>query len=201
MHSISRVLRRYRGHDVGANELIAMELAREAGYPVPECLMVEGPEMVLKRLHGPTMHAALESGSIDPQEAGALLASLHERLHAIPAPRSLPAPFGEGEPLLHLDLHPRNVLLTERGPVVIDWANAGRGPALADVAVSSMIFATALTAMDRDVRLAASAFVAAFLERFDAVGVAALRGAAARYRLEHADLTEAERQTVGQWLE
>jgi Phosphotransferase enzyme family len=34
-----------------------------------------------------------------------------------------------------LDLHPLNVLLSPRGPVLIDWEGAGRGPAEADLAV------------------------------------------------------------------
>jgi thiamine kinase-like enzyme len=59
---------------------------------------------------------------------------LHRQLHAIPAPADLPAPLGEGTSLVHLDLHPGNVLLTASGPVVIDWPNAGRGSGLADVA-------------------------------------------------------------------
>nr|WP_312870502.1 phosphotransferase [Streptomyces himalayensis] len=32
-----------------------------------------------------------------------------------------------GVRVLHLDLHPENVLLTQRGPVVIDWANSEEG--------------------------------------------------------------------------
>jgi thiamine kinase-like enzyme len=46
---------------------------------------------------------------------------LHRQLHAIPAPADLPAPLGEGTSLVHLDLHPGNVLLTASGPMVIDW--------------------------------------------------------------------------------
>lgn len=42
----------------------------------------------------------------------------------------------EGDRLCHGDFHPENVLLTKRGPIVIDWPDAGRGDPLADVARS-----------------------------------------------------------------
>src|SRR5205814_3820691 len=47
--------------------------------------------------------------------------------------------FGAPRALLHLDLHPRNVLLSSRGAVVIDWANAANGPGQADVALMWII--------------------------------------------------------------
>lgn len=40
----------------------------------------------------------------------------------------------DGEALCHGDYHPDNVLLSERGPLVIDWENAALGDPLADVA-------------------------------------------------------------------
>ena len=40
----------------------------------------------------------------------------------------------DGDRLAHGDLHPGNVLLSERGPVLIDWADATRGEPLADAA-------------------------------------------------------------------
>jgi aminoglycoside phosphotransferase (APT) family kinase protein len=39
----------------------------------------------------------------------------------------------------HGDFHPDNVLLTARGPVVIDWPDATRGHPLADVARTSLL--------------------------------------------------------------
>jgi len=39
----------------------------------------------------------------------------------------------------HLDFHPDNILMSSRGPVVIDWANPRRGDPLADVAASSLL--------------------------------------------------------------
>jgi aminoglycoside phosphotransferase (APT) family kinase protein len=63
-----------------------------------------------------------------------MLADLHDRLHAIAAPSWLRQMPDAGDRLVHLDLHPMNVLMSARGPVVIDWGNAARGDPLTDVA-------------------------------------------------------------------
>jgi Ser/Thr protein kinase RdoA (MazF antagonist) len=65
--------------------------------------------------------------------AGAMLGDLLVRLGSVPAPRD-----GAGS-LVHLDLHPDNVVLTDTGPVVIDWSNATAGPSTLDVAMSALI--------------------------------------------------------------
>jgi aminoglycoside phosphotransferase (APT) family kinase protein len=79
-----------------------------------------------------------------------MLADLHNRLHEIPAPAGWPlavAPdgtaLGPGDRVLHMDLHPGNVMLTSRGPVVIDWTSARAGAAGTDVALAYLIIATA----------------------------------------------------------
>ena len=47
----------------------------------------------------------------------ATLAELHLRLHEIEAPDFLPpAPVGGGDKVLHLDLHPLNVMVGPKGP-------------------------------------------------------------------------------------
>ena len=55
--------------------------------------------------------------------------------------RSEPAGSGETEPsgevassIVHLDLHPDNVILAPAGPIVIDWSNAVVGPPGIDLA-------------------------------------------------------------------
>ncbi len=50
---------------------------------------------------------------------------------------------GDGPSILHLDLHPANVMLTRCGPVVIDWANAARGEGEFDVALTAVVLAGA----------------------------------------------------------
>ncbi len=65
------------------------------------------------------------------------LAELHTRLAGLPTGGlEIPVRFERAECLVHLDLHPGNVILTSRGPVVIDWSNAGMGPRGADVATT-----------------------------------------------------------------
>ena len=46
----------------------------------------------------------------------------------------------EDDKLCHGDFHPGNILLTSRGPVIIDWIDASRGRPVMDVARSSLLF-------------------------------------------------------------
>jgi aminoglycoside phosphotransferase (APT) family kinase protein len=127
------VLRRYRdGRPAGA-EAELMRSLTDAGYPVPAVHRVTGPDLVMSRVHGPTLAAAMLEERIAVEDGARMLADLHDRLHAIAMPR--------GVALLHLDLHPLNVLLGETGPVVIDWSNARPGPAGLDVAMTAVILA------------------------------------------------------------
>lgn len=48
--------------------------------------------------------------------------------------------FPEGDRLCHGDFHPDNVLLTARGPVIIDWGPATQGHPAADVAWTILLF-------------------------------------------------------------
>ncbi len=56
-------------------------------------------------------------------------------------PGGLPTHPWDGDAILHLDLHPGNVILAADGPVVIDWTNAKRGGAGADLAETWMVVA------------------------------------------------------------
>jgi aminoglycoside phosphotransferase (APT) family kinase protein len=78
-----------------------------------------------------------------------LLADLHDRLHEITAPDWMTRLDGEGDRFLHLDLHPMNVMLTSRGPVVIDWTNAAAGDALTDVGLTYVLMTCAAGPMPR----------------------------------------------------
>jgi Ser/Thr protein kinase RdoA (MazF antagonist) len=49
------------------------------------------------------------------------------------------AALPEGQNLCHGDYHPGNILLTNRGPVVIDWMTACTGDPCADVARTSLL--------------------------------------------------------------
>jgi aminoglycoside phosphotransferase (APT) family kinase protein len=131
-----RVVRRYRnGHPV-RDEAQYMRHVAQHGYPVPAVYQVDGPDMILERLSGPTLADAARAGEVDPVEVGELHADLHRRLHAIPAPSGT-----DGSVVVRGDLHPENVILTADGPRVIDWCNAEEGPPEFDVAMTAIIFA------------------------------------------------------------
>ncbi|HUA30653.1 MAG TPA: phosphotransferase [Streptosporangiaceae bacterium] len=139
--SAARVLRRYRVPiDVRAEADVMAYLGR-AGYPVPAVYDADGTDLVMERLDGGDMLADLARRPWRARRHGRTLAALHDRLHAIEAPPGL-RPFGTGNRVLHLDLHPANVMLTTRGPVVIDWVNARAGTPGADVAMAYLIMAS-----------------------------------------------------------
>ena len=129
------VLRRYRDGRSAAGEVAVIREVAALGYPVPAVHEAAGPDIVMERVDGPTLAEALVAG-MPPDEAGALLAGLHDRLHALAWPGAAP-----GEALLHLDLHPLNVILRGADPVVIDWSNARPGPPGLDVAMTAVILA------------------------------------------------------------
>ncbi|HUI48853.1 MAG TPA: phosphotransferase [Acidimicrobiia bacterium] len=132
------VLRRTRDGRSIVHEARTMTYAAEQGYPVPhiEEVRAGGTEIVMERIDGPLMVDAMVRPPWKLFEHLRLLADLHDRLHQIPGPDWLPPMPGGGDRLLHLDLHPLNVIMSPRGPVVIDWPNARRGEAMADVAVT-----------------------------------------------------------------
>jgi Ser/Thr protein kinase RdoA (MazF antagonist) len=129
------VLRRYRAGGDTAREAAIMWHVAEHGFPVPRVYEASGADLVLERVHGPTLLAALASGEVAVDTGAELLADLHLRLHAVP-----PRP-GACEGVVHLDLHPDNVLLGPAGPVLIDWRNAADGPPELDLAVTALIMA------------------------------------------------------------
>ncbi len=165
-----RVLRRYRNGESSEREAAVMAYLAEAGFPVPRVYDASGPDLVLERLGGRDMLADLSARPWLARRHARTLAGLHDRLHAITAPPSLPAPFGPGGRVLHLDLHPGNVMLTPSGPVVIDWSNVAAGPAAADVAMAWLIIATSeVDAPPLLLRPAISSVRAVLLRRFRAL--------------------------------
>jgi aminoglycoside phosphotransferase (APT) family kinase protein len=140
-----RVLRRSRNDRSMMAEARTMQFVRSHGYPAPRVFEVsdDGCDLVMERIEGPTM---VDAGAARPwnlRRFGRQLAELHESLHSLPAPEwAAPAPCGSGDRLLHMDLHPLNVLMARTGPVVIDWTNAARGDPSIDVAVTWVLIAS-----------------------------------------------------------
>jgi len=194
------VLRRSRhGHSMTV-EARAMEHARSYGYPVPavEEVTADGTELVMERISGPSMMTPLSRRPWTMKAYAGVLADLHDRLHEVPGPGWLPAaPGAVGDRMVHLDLHPLNVVLSPKGPVVIDWANAARGSAAADVAATWALLAAAgipagrLTAALLG-RLR-SVFVNAFLARFDRYSVLGELPAVVHWKVRDPNMSAAER--------
>ncbi len=144
-----RVLRRPKAARDLSGELVAMEAAAAAGFPTVRVHGLQDGGLVLDRLDGTDMLADLGRHPIRLRRHARLLADLHRRLAAVTAPAEMdevvgPDPAaGSGTSLLHLDLHPGNVMLTDRGPIVIDWTNARRGPGPVDVANTWLLLACA----------------------------------------------------------
>jgi aminoglycoside phosphotransferase (APT) family kinase protein len=138
------VLRRSRAGRSLIEEARVMEYVRSQGYPVPavEEVSDDGVDMVMERIEGTDMVASIRKRPWTIPRQGRVLADLHRDLHAMLAPDWLPdAPVGGGDRLLHLDLHPLNVMLGPRGPVVIDWTGACRGDPSVDVALAWVLMA------------------------------------------------------------
>ena len=111
-----------------SQEARVMAYVRSQGFPVPAVreLSEDGLSMVLERIDGADMVAVLGKRPWEIRRQGRTLADLHRRLHELTGPDWLPdAPIGRGDRLLHLDLHPLDVMMSPTGPVVIDWPNAG----------------------------------------------------------------------------
>ena len=179
-----RVLRRFKAGGRPTREAEIMEHARAHGFSVPGVLEVRNDSLVLERVDGPTMLAELRRRPWWLAGHARTLAELHRRLHAIPF---------EDERLLHLDLHPDNVLLSARGPVVIDWANARAGNPALDVAMTWVICATSGGLFGR-------LFTRFFLRNVDLAAALGSLPEAGERRIADPNVTDAERDRVHKLL-
>jgi aminoglycoside phosphotransferase (APT) family kinase protein len=124
------------------------------------------PASVWERIEGETLWQQVLDRPERSIEAGRRLAELQLALFALVAPVGLPSQYGRlvskirvaaarVDPevaravdliparagrlrLCHGDLHPSNVILSREGPVIVDWYDASRGDAVADVARTCM---------------------------------------------------------------
>jgi aminoglycoside phosphotransferase (APT) family kinase protein len=166
--------------------------------PVPRVVAATGSELVMDYVTGPTMAAELSARPWRAAGLGRCLARLHRRLDGVPAPPWLRR-AGHGDRLVHLDLHPGNVLLGPDGPVVVDWVSAARGDRGVDVALSWLVLAAArLRPVHRAVRWT---LLRAFLAGFDRAAVRAALPEAAAHRLACRERDPAERASVQRLVE
>ena len=191
-----KVLRRYRTDHDCAYEADVMRHVRAHGYPAPEVIAASGRDLVMERVEGPTMLRDLGSRPWRIFRHAATLAGLQQALHAIPAPEWLHTKHDGGTSIVHLDLHPDNVMISPNGPVVIDWSNAGLGDPDVEVADLWLVMSAAAVPGSRLDRLVANAgrglFLNAILRRFDRRRVASKLPAAYANRSRDRNMSEAE---------
>jgi uncharacterized protein (TIGR02172 family) len=134
---------------------------------VADLIRVEGRYgIVLERIEGRSMLHALRSKPVDYASMARLLAELQAEMHTrgvsglpsykqslgsairlagVLAPHLKQAALRaldklpDGKALCHGDFHPDNVILSPRGPVILDWTAAVTGNPLADVARTSLL--------------------------------------------------------------
>lgn len=133
-----------------------------------EIVDVDGrPGIVLERVDGVDLITVLGKKPWMVWSAGSTCGRVHAQLHDVVAPPSLESlhdrirrlcatsdaippdvvrntlarleTLPDGDRLCHGDFHPGNVLMSPRGPVVIDWPNVTRGDAAADHARTTLL--------------------------------------------------------------
>lgn len=147
-------------HGAGAPAPAAYEIVRAEGRP----------GILFERVDG---HSMIREVELRPWRLFAVsrqLADLHARLHGLEAPARLPsqrdqiarwiagaglgpaeqerfrswlAEAPDGTRLCHGDFHPGNVILSPRGPVLLDWSRATRGDPALDLARTSVLITDA----------------------------------------------------------
>jgi aminoglycoside phosphotransferase (APT) family kinase protein len=196
------VLRRYRtDHDCTAEARLMIWLDTQ-GVPVPTVHRADGRDIVMDLVAGPTMVDDLLARPWRAVRHARELARLQRALHRREAPPWLPVAPGvsAGERVLHLDLHPMNVIAADGGSVIIDWTNASRGDPAFDAAMTYVLMA----------HYEATGFTERIGQRVMVAAFASFRGRslvrrglpdAVRYRLGDRNVTPGERRNLERLLE
>ncbi|HZU80451.1 MAG TPA: phosphotransferase [Acidimicrobiales bacterium] len=202
------VLRRSRDGRSIAHEARTMAYLLEQGFPVPavEEVSGDGRDLVMERIDGVPMVEAIARAPWTVRRQARMLAELHEHLHALPAPDFLgPAPVGNGSSILHLDLHPLNVLVGRKGPVVIDWSNTCVGDPDVDVALVWILMAAGDIPGGRVkaglLGLGRELLVGGFMHRFDRAAVAGKLRMVATAKLKDPHMSEGEAAAMRRMVE
>ena len=173
-HSVLRLMRNAAFGERLEKEAAALRVARDGGLPVPspgELIQLDGrPGLVMQRIDGPDLITAVGRKPWLIVRYARTLGRLHVQMHRIEAPTlastkvvlaerigmaKLPARTAEaalrmleglpdGRKLCHGDFHPGNILVDDRGPFVIDWANSSRGDPDSDVARTLLLLELAV---------------------------------------------------------
>ncbi|MEZ5381576.1 MAG: phosphotransferase [Microthrixaceae bacterium] len=136
------VLRRYRSSQSSEPEARAMAwLGEHSDLNLPAVHSASGRDLVMDLVPGPTMMEDVEARPWRILGHARTLARLQRRLNGIDAPEWFPERPGvpAGCQVLHLDLHPMNVILGPAGPTIIDWTNVVRGHRSFDAAMSFVL--------------------------------------------------------------
>ncbi len=195
------VLRRYRSdHDCELEGRMMVWLF-DRGVRIPKVHRARGREIVMELIEGPTMMDDLGARPWMLPKHAMLLARLQQEINELEAPDWFPAHDGvmTGTAVLHLDLHPMNVLLGRDGPVVIDWTNASRGEASFDAAMTYVLGST-FEAGDLVERIGRRAFVSSFSWFRGRRAVRRALHQATRYRLADPNVTVGERASLEELL-
>lgn len=122
--------------------------------------------IIYERINGTTMTKMIQSNSDSLSKYARMLAELHSMIHSytVDFTPNLKRELGskillttkldmktrkrimvefdklpEGNTICHYDFHPDNIIMSKRGPIIIDWANVLVGDPLADVTRTSLI--------------------------------------------------------------
>jgi aminoglycoside phosphotransferase (APT) family kinase protein len=198
------VLRKSRDGRSLAKEAQIMNYLHRQGYPVPAIdQLIDGESgLVMERIEGSSMVDAITAAPWSIRRQARTLAGLHQHLHELDAPDFFPpSPPGGGGRILHLDLHPLNVMITKKRAVVIDWANVNVGDPLVDVALAWVLMAAGEVPSNRliapFVKFGRAQLVSGFVSCFDREDVTARLRAVVEVKVKDAHMSEAE--IAGMW--
>jgi Ser/Thr protein kinase RdoA (MazF antagonist) len=153
--------------------------------------------IIYERIAGISMLTTFRTKPWTILTLGRSFAELHAAMHACAVPSDLPAQhtgfqhsianaphlpdnlrnstlrtltaLPSGDQLCHGDFHPGNVLLTARGPIIIDWMTATRGNPLADAARTMLLLTISEppSVIERIlIRFARRKFIADYIARY-----------------------------------
>jgi tRNA A-37 threonylcarbamoyl transferase component Bud32 len=168
--------------------------------------------IVLSRFDGPTLRQLSHTGAMTHTQAGSILATVALSVHKTPPPAEvltlsdhmagglrlsggvIPEPvatgilrligrLSPGDGLCHVDLHPGNVILTAKGPRLIDWTATVRAPAALDLGVCHILLSEIIPELvdDPERPRAIDGAVRSEYARLAGISAAALTAAAEPY--------------------